>query len=193
MAKKAKTHYAVLGLISLFPMSGYDLKKFYDRSLRFFWSESFGQIYPALKMLEEEGFAESQHESGARGGERKVFSITPKGQEYLRDWLAEPVEPNPVRNELLLKIFFARAGDIKPIIDHLEAALEVAESRLEFYQATSSAIEKENPNPVMRTMHLLTLDYGRRSMEMTVEWVRNAIEELEKLKTNPEAKKENSQ
>jgi PadR family transcriptional regulator AphA len=32
-------------------MSGYDIRKTVQESIRFFWSESYGQIYPALKRL----------------------------------------------------------------------------------------------------------------------------------------------
>jgi DNA-binding PadR family transcriptional regulator len=38
-------------MLSLRPMSGYDIRKTVQESIRFFWSESYGQIYPALKRL----------------------------------------------------------------------------------------------------------------------------------------------
>ena len=46
------TPYAVLGMLSLSPMSGYDIRKESETSIGFFWSESYGQIYPALRELE---------------------------------------------------------------------------------------------------------------------------------------------
>ena len=55
--KKSKTRFAVLGILSYGPMSGYDIKKFYEKNVAGFWSESYGQIYPILKRLAEEGLA----------------------------------------------------------------------------------------------------------------------------------------
>ena len=49
--KKSKTRFAVLGILSYGPMSGYDIKKFYEQNVAGFWSESYGQIYPILKRL----------------------------------------------------------------------------------------------------------------------------------------------
>ena len=52
-----------LGALTLRPMSGYDLRQFFSENLAFFWSESFGQIYPMLHALEAEGLV-----APARGG-----------------------------------------------------------------------------------------------------------------------------
>ena len=58
----------VLGLLSLGPRSGYDIKTVVDRSTRFFWAASYGQIYPELRRLEDEGLIEGEDASnGARG------------------------------------------------------------------------------------------------------------------------------
>ena len=48
--------WAVLGLLGLRPMSGYDIKRAVDRTIRHFWAASYGQIYPELKRLEEAGW-----------------------------------------------------------------------------------------------------------------------------------------
>ena len=51
MARMNKSRFALLGLLSLGAMSGYDLRKLFEQSLIHFWSESFGQIYPMLRSL----------------------------------------------------------------------------------------------------------------------------------------------
>ena len=65
----------VLGLLSLGPRSGYDIKTVVDRSTRFFWAASYGQIYPELRRLEKEGLIEGEDAPrGERG--RRVYEIT---------------------------------------------------------------------------------------------------------------------
>lgn len=63
MARQNKSQYALLGMLTLGEMSGYDIKKLFDTSLRNFWGESFGQIYPILRRLVREGLATVQEES----------------------------------------------------------------------------------------------------------------------------------
>ena len=72
-----RSRYAILGALTLRPMSGYDLRRFFEDNLAFFWSESFGQIYPMLHALEEEGLV-----TLARGADerRRPYRITPSGR-----------------------------------------------------------------------------------------------------------------
>ena len=59
MSKENKSRYALLGMLSLTSMSGYDLKKAIDLSVRHFWQENYAQIYPMLKQLTKEGLTTS--------------------------------------------------------------------------------------------------------------------------------------
>src|SRR2546423_1494831 len=108
MGKENKSRYALLGMLSLQPMSGYDLKKFIEESTANFWQENYAQIYPMLRQLTEEGLTTSHIEKQEKRPERRIYALTEQGWDELRRWLTEPVEPQVERNELLLKLFFAR-------------------------------------------------------------------------------------
>src|ERR1041385_5817581 len=96
----------VLGLLAIRPRSGYDIKTVVDRSTRFFWAASYGQIYPELKRLEAEGPVEGQDAAnGTRG--RRVYELTDAGHEALRDWLLGRNVTIELRDESLLRLFFA--------------------------------------------------------------------------------------
>ena len=74
----------VLGLLALAPraLSGYDIKAVVDRSTRFFWAASYGQIYPELRRLEREGLIQGEDEPrGERG--RRVYKLTKAGRKAL--------------------------------------------------------------------------------------------------------------
>ena len=63
----------ILGLLASRPLSGYDIKAIVDRSTRFFWAASYGQIYPELRRLETEGLVVG--EDAPNGGrQRRVYS-----------------------------------------------------------------------------------------------------------------------
>ena len=52
---QSQTSYVILGILAIHPhQSGYEIRKTIQQSVGFFWSESFGQIYPTLKRLNAE-------------------------------------------------------------------------------------------------------------------------------------------
>jgi DNA-binding PadR family transcriptional regulator len=98
--------WAVLGLLGLKPMSGYDIKRAVDRTIRHFWAASYGQIYPELKRLEEAGWIAGK--DADRGGRsRRVYRITAAGRRELEGWLHGYETRIEMRDESLLRLFFA--------------------------------------------------------------------------------------
>ena len=67
----------ILGFLSQHPRSGYEIKRAVDRSTRFFWAASYGQIYPELRRLQEQGLVEGRPTAAAAAGEPCTGSRTP--------------------------------------------------------------------------------------------------------------------
>src|SRR5438477_5551708 len=107
LAPLNSTSYVILGMLSLRPMSGYDIKQVADASVRHFWAISYGQIYPELKNLVDAGLVSSEDTSvGDR--RRTVYSLTKSGSEALGAWAAMThAVPVEIRDEMLLRLFFA--------------------------------------------------------------------------------------
>ncbi|WP_068106337.1 PadR family transcriptional regulator [Nocardioides dokdonensis] len=108
------TSWAVLGLLSFGEeLSGYDLKKWADWSLRFFyWAPSYSQIYSELRKLEEIGYASSTvvNKDDVRG--KRMYRITPEGQDAVAHWAAEsPVEPAVLKHGVMLRMWLGHASD----------------------------------------------------------------------------------
>src|SRR5438093_13649890 len=120
MAKENKSRYAILGMLSQGPRSGYAIKRAIEQSVANFWKESYGQIYPILKQLADEGLTTSHAEKQAGKPERYVYTITEQGRAELRRWLSEPIEYAVERNELLLKLFFGKRGSVADNIKHVQ-------------------------------------------------------------------------
>ena len=93
------TAIPILGLLTWRPLSGYDLKVTIERSLGNFWSESYGQIYPQLTQLAQDGLIEPEAEPPSSGRNKKVYRITDAGRRALADWLAVPPASRPKRDE----------------------------------------------------------------------------------------------
>lgn len=105
------TAYVILGMVSRESRSGYEIKAVVDNTTRFFWTASYGQIYPELKRLSEAGLVEGVD---ASRGDRKrtVYAITADGEAELKKWLRQPPETSEMREEGLLKLFFS--GVLEP-------------------------------------------------------------------------------
>ena len=55
MASEKKIDCVILGLLSHESLTGYEIKKIMDTTLKFFWGASYGSIYPTLKSMVDSG------------------------------------------------------------------------------------------------------------------------------------------
>ena len=130
MSSLSPTARVILGLLSFEPRTGYDIKRVTDRSTRFFWGASYGQIYPELRRLEAAGLVDSHAEPRGRVP-RRVYRLTEDGRRAFELWLSEPGDQYELRDEGLLKLFF---GECMP-----EAQLEtLVQRRREWYQGAAA-------------------------------------------------------
>ncbi len=178
MAKENKSKYALLGILSMCPGSGYDIKKFMEQSTSNFWSESYGQIYPILKQLVEEGLATSHTEKQEGKPERYVYTLTDRGLEELRHWLTEPIEHMVERNELLLKLFFGRQNTVASNIEHVKQFQILQEQLLHKYRGIEAYLEANCANNADLYYSLITVRYGIHRCQALWSWCEEAIDTL---------------
>ncbi len=166
----------ILGLLSLGARSGYDIKNVVDRSTRFFWAASYSQIYPELKRLEGEGLIKGEDASnGAR--DRRVYELTATGRQALEEWLLGHTLTMELRDESLLRLFFA---------DNLarEQALGLLEARRrgheQFLAVLRSIDERPGDDPEFVN---LVLQWGIAFNEWGAQWCQQQLERLQSAKT----------
>lgn len=182
-------------------MSGYDIKKIVDIGLSHFWNENYGQIYPTLDSLVNEGLA--QKSVGGGGGKRKrhVYSITGRGVKELQQWLALPADPPIVRNELQLKFFLSSKLPTKTTLRIIEVYRSQQQEVLQGYRESEVVLRKaiesgEYPQEVKEilagketrgsarqrakqcTIFLLTLRHGILAIESRIAWCDEVIAHL---------------
>jgi DNA-binding PadR family transcriptional regulator len=168
------TGCVILGMLRHGPQSGYEIKQAVDNSTRFFWAASYGQIYPELRKLAKAGLVEG--ESQPTGGRRRtVYRLTDAGREELRGWLNRPPQRLELRDEGLLKLFFAAAADPGKAIEIIEAKRRLVEEKLAALREIepyAAAAAESDPFPY------LVLRYGLESSEWVIEWCERAQAEL---------------
>ncbi|KUI01200.1 PadR family transcriptional regulator [Mycolicibacterium acapulense] len=102
----AATSFALLGMLSYeYELSGYDIRKWIDWSMRFYYgSPAYSQIYTELKKLEKLGLVTSRSDdTGARN--RRLYKITEAGLDAVTRWANEaPVDPPNLKHGPLLRV-----------------------------------------------------------------------------------------
>jgi DNA-binding PadR family transcriptional regulator len=184
MGRSNQTEAAVLGALSVEPMTGYAIREAIRDVLGHFWSESFGQIYPTLARLEREGHV--RRRGSPRPGS-SVFAITASGRARLRALLSEPAQHVPPRNGLLLRLFFGRQlGPAACRALVLEARSD-AERQLAEYGAIRRELERETDHAEDRTYWGLTVSAGEHGARATIGWADEALAVLDRLESSSRA------
>ncbi len=167
-----QTDYVILGLLAERPLSGYQIKKIVDIRFSFFWSESFGQIFPALKSLSAEGLAQECPKESAGGRAAKTYQITLAGREALVQWLSQPVEKESLRLEILLKTYFSGYAAPEVMLSHLTAFEQSHAQQLHILGLFQEELlripdEDENHGDILRV-----IDFGLKANRAYLDWCR---------------------
>jgi DNA-binding PadR family transcriptional regulator len=165
------TDLAILGALSVEPMSGYALRSAIRDVLGHFWSESFGQIYPALETLEASGFVERLVGSRSTSS---TFAITSTGEEMLRELVREPIPQRPHRHGSLLRLYFGRHLGKEESFAIIEAERSAAAVQLEMYAHIRAEIEADEVHLADSPYWLTTLSFGEYMAKAAVEWADSA-------------------
>lgn len=176
MPKENKSRFVVLGILSIKPMSGYDIKSWISLSVGLFWKISYNQIYPALDSFVAEGLATYVTDKKSSRPERKVYSITEAGLEALKKWLLEPLDcKSPSGNELLVKLFFSYLLPLEETLRHLNDYRDYLCKRLAELKAIENMMRHENSSDISLPYRRAALDNGIVTFESLMKWCDRTI------------------
>jgi DNA-binding PadR family transcriptional regulator len=170
---------AILGIISLEPVSGYDIRKVFLTTPMGYFSTSPGAIYPALKRLEESGLIKGNIDKKRPLRPKRIYALTNKGTKALKEILIQPLAQEDIiwrLEEIILR--FAYIGNIfgrdqsirllKELAYQIEQYLPVLRKNL--------TIQRELKN----TNGGYALEQGIAKYEATAKWARRVIRELKR-------------
>ncbi|WP_280296902.1 PadR family transcriptional regulator [Nocardia abscessus] len=175
------TAWAVLGMLShADELSGYDLKKWADWSLQFFyWSPSFSQIYAELKRLEKHGYATSRtvaHEDGVRG--KRMYAITPEGRAAAANWVNHaPVEAPVLKHSVMLRAWLGNLAEPNRMREILTEHIAYAEKMRRRAEADAQGAEA-NPDWAYPE---LVLRWCVRHYEAERDFARELLADIDRL------------
>lgn len=169
---------ALLGMISLQPSTGYDLKRRFATTSLGVYQPSSGALYPALERLERRGLLAAEAlPQAAHGRPRRRYRLTGEGRQAHLDWLRQPVVPETVAQDLGLHLLrFAMMPQVLPeeavigFLTSLRAALAGLVGALERQAGATDATA--NPYPA------LAVEHGLAVHRASLAWAEQAIARL---------------
>ena len=174
--------HGILGLLNYNEMTGYEIMEIFRDSLNYFWDAKTSQIYRELQGLEQKEWVNKTVVLQNGKPDKNVYSITAMGREELLRWLADGDLGLRVKTPILMKVFFLGERSVKENICYFESVKKSCEFFLQSLDAVPRLIytygdligQKE------KTLYWqMTVEYGRRSLQMQIEWAQDCIRRLE--------------
>src|SRR3990172_7849541 len=153
-------------MLSLASMSGYDMKKFFRQNVGLFWNANFSQVYSQLHRLEREGLVKKTSVIQDGVPNKKIYTLTPKGQEELTEWLAGPPGTPDYRDEFQLKFFFSHLLDEEKLRAHLLELRGFIQGRLESLERVTSGHTR-----ALTPVTLQAARYGVHYYRSYLDWI----------------------
>lgn len=175
--------YAILGILSYRPMTGYSLKETFDNSVSHFWHAHLSQIYRELSGMEEKGLVKSEIQRREGRPDRKVYHITPEGEEKFQSWLVSFPRSLAMRynDEFLLRLYFGGKISKDEMLFQVTKYKKETEERLRHFESLFKVIDdfsKRAGRPQDRLYWEMTLDLGVRLMKTNLDWIDSVIEKI---------------
>ncbi len=174
--------HAMLGFIDMMPMSGYDLKKLFDSSVKFYWTATHSQIYRTLNELKNDDLVKVELIQQTDLPNKKMYHITEKGKEELLSWIVTTNDLPPVRHKLLVQLSWADRLPTGQIIELLQNYADILNDRLALYKSSEhQVVLTMGRTDREKLLWQSTLDNGIMTYEAELKWTLKTIKKLEKL------------
>jgi DNA-binding PadR family transcriptional regulator len=166
----------ILGLLAIAPMSGYDIKRHVDSTLRHFWKADKAQVYRALASLVNDGYATIEVVRQETRPDRQEHHITDAGRAALREWLTSPLPAHADRDPFLARTFFAGQLDREQVLDLLHQRRTATEELL----AALTVLQRASEATTDRAAYLrnATLDNGLAHARAELDWLETVERDL---------------
>jgi DNA-binding PadR family transcriptional regulator len=140
----ADVEVALLGLLCVRPMTGYEIRHHFDRALAPWWDTPRTQIYPKLRELEARRLIEHEYIIQESKPNKRVYSPTPAGREQLQEWLKGAIPWPELRHHMMMRLFLGHllpAGELGGLLtDYRDRTAEWADRLREIEDKFSGSL-----------------------------------------------------
>ncbi len=159
----------LLGLLMAHPQHGYELYQELNDELGRVWHLGLSQLYAELKALEEAGLVAAETEPQGNRPPRKVYHLTPAGQEAFLDWVRRATRrPRDIRLECLARLYFYRRLALAGLDEFVAAQKSVCQQQAE--SLARAAAETDD------SFGRLVLDFRQGQLQAIIHWLDRCLE-----------------
>jgi DNA-binding PadR family transcriptional regulator len=170
--------HAILGFLSFKPLSGYGLKKTFDRSVQHFWPANQSQIYRTLAQMNDQGLVEQEVIEREDRLNKKLYHITSTGREELHTWLTTPLSAPDYREPFLIQLYFGGLISDDELIHILRHEIQDLEQRIATFYAAYQGYQQmmaTHENPRAFFLSVLTMEFGLNNSLASLAWLKSVL------------------
>lgn len=181
-AELSDVEAALLGLLSIRPMTGYEIRKSYARGLAPWWETPRTQIYPKLRELERRALVRDQIVVQRGKPNKRIYAIEPAGTKALTRWLSREIGRTEMKHQMLIRLFFGNllpSGTIRRLLDEYRTQMVAfAASLRDAHQRFSASLTGPYRSTVF--FELLSLEHLIKMVELEVSGTATILQVLDK-------------
>ena len=152
---------ALLALLSVRPMTGYEIQRRNARALEPWWETPRTQIYPKLRELERRGLI--QHEYVVQEGKpnKRLYSLRPPGSQALAGWLGSAISMPEMRHHMMMRLFLGNLLPAEEMSRLLSDYRDMMAARAESFRQAKERFSRSLSGPYRASVffELLSLDH----------------------------------
>lgn len=157
-------------------LSGYEIKQKFEDIFSYFYSSSYGTIYPMLHRMEKEGLLTKEIVIQDGRPNKNVYSITEKGKEQFNSYLYSPLEMDTFKSDFLMRLYFGQFAGNDKVIAWLKQVQQEVEQQLEGLSAKYMRHKDE-----MQPAHNICIQIGIKEYTAKLEAIAEGLASFEQI------------
>jgi DNA-binding PadR family transcriptional regulator len=163
----------LLALLAKEPAHGYELKTLLEQTFgQAYPSPNIGQIYVTLQRLERDGLVASQDVVQATRPNKRVYELTPAGQEALAAWIEEPSEGPRIRDDFFMKLV------LSPLAGATDQMALINRQRRHYLNLMRGLSRLESTTDKDSRISRLLIEGAMLHLQADLDWLERCQEEL---------------
>ncbi|NOV02648.1 PadR family transcriptional regulator [Paenibacillus planticolens] len=167
----------ILGTLMDRSLTGYEIKQQFETLFSYFYSSSYGTIYPTLHRMEKEELLTKESVLQDGKPNKNVYTITEKGRKKFNDYLYSPIESESVKSDFLMRLFFGEHVGNDKVAEWLEMAQTHTTEELNQLKATGTLYKDE-----MQPSQVICIQMGMKAYEAKLEAIQEGLILLRNIK-----------
>jgi DNA-binding PadR family transcriptional regulator len=183
-AELSELEVALLALLSIRPMTGYEILRHHARALEPWWETPRTQIYPKLRELQKRGLIENEFVVQESKPNKRLYSIGPAGSQALASWLSSTIGVPEMRHHMMMRLFLGNLLPAEETSRLLTAYRDRMAARAESFRQARERFSRSLSGPYRDSVffELLSLDHLIAMTDLEVAGTDRALAALAALR-----------